>query len=313
MNKIFILILAIIVILGIILVIPVHESNEIRCSFGFWKIGLSGNTTSGEKIPFSITNTLGGQLLSVFYSGTEITSVTYYLQARATGEGYTICELDLSSITMDSYIYNVDGGCSQTLDKNIQGDSAYQIMVDHGYETVMSLDVDMTQVTCGDGTYKLELRAFGPIRFRGVIANNEYGSWQNDNVDIITKIDITIDTSDDGNGGEPPPGDQYYDITVYTVPRADWVTCEKTPGSNVYEKKYPTPSNPYPVFRRKNGVYKIEAFRGGALKKDTATVNNNDVSITIQFTLNIIPKYTISTSDMMIHEYRHGDNYLGWI
>ena len=66
-----------ILILVIVLMIPLGQSDTPDASFGKWKVGIRAIASDGTTIPLSVVNTVWGQLLSVSSGGVEFESIEF--------------------------------------------------------------------------------------------------------------------------------------------------------------------------------------------------------------------------------------------
>ena len=89
-------VIAILIIAGLVVLQLPASSAEVEAPFGEWQVLVGITDTDGRYIPMEI-ETFGNQMLNVFIGGTQISSVTYTLKAKATGSGYDTCEVDFGS------------------------------------------------------------------------------------------------------------------------------------------------------------------------------------------------------------------------
>lgn len=199
MNKIIVIVIAIILLSSFIFVLPTGEGNEIESSFGFWKIDIRIDTNEGTKT-LSTIDTFGASLMSVFAEGQEVTSINYIVSARATGQGYDSAELDMSNAYISAVVNNNEiYGEYGNSDISLQLDSDYiDVFTLDGTSLVSALD---NELTSGSHTVNFKLYS-GDYKFRGV----PDGDWQTSTSFPVTTLSIEVSNEVtcyqcDGQGG----------------------------------------------------------------------------------------------------------------
>lgn len=194
-----ILVVLLLILVGLF-VLPTGESNETESPFGDWKISIEGKTRDGETIPLSVLGTYGAQMLSVFAGGQEITTLTYKVEAKATGSGFTHAELDLSQVRLGMMF--ADGQCIRN------GESGIMLPLDGDYQTVFELSGEWLVGNLDKllpGEYTLTFGLYdGQYRFRG--AGDVTGDWQTSTSFPTTTLQVSVTQTEqcfrcDGQGG----------------------------------------------------------------------------------------------------------------
>jgi|GEM_PF-6546652 len=160
----------VIIFLSLLFFVPTGESQTIDAPFGDWFVEVEGVTTEGETIQFSLLNTIGSKALSFTYGGQEVDQINCRIYAKATGEGYEYCDIDLSQTYISSNLMlgnkGYEGetiyGPSETKTVNVNGEK----------ELVMTATLDLNYfediANLEEGTATLEIYCFKlPIRYRG--------------------------------------------------------------------------------------------------------------------------------------------------
>lgn len=291
MKKILIIAIAAIIICAAFF-IPVGQSNQITSSFGEWKLEIVGVDSDGKEIPFAVkTNT--AQLLSFSYNGKPIDTVKYRLFAKATGSGFTSCELDLSDVESDGIVYQTPSSTNgyRYIWDDVTGTNSMSIPLNSGYEKVFERSYCLGNLDdVPDGSYQMQVRYRGDVRFRGLGSTN--GDWATENIQLDSIIDLSNDGDDDGGSGGGGGSDDptLYTVTILTVPLAEWVTCSQKDFVGPPEKIYGTEVASGTVsgfrFQRPSGGYTINAFfpsigSNGRTATTQIVVNNGPVTRSI--------------------------------
>jgi hypothetical protein len=198
--KFIAIMVVLILVIAALFIIPIGMGEEVEAPFGDWRISVDVETTDGKTVPLSTVTTMGAQMLSVFAGGTEISTITYKVEARATGSGFTHCELDLSQARFSMMVDDKKVGRN--------GEANIMLPLDGDYQTVFELKGEwlvenLDALLPGDYTVTFGLSQ-GSYKFRGVGDVN--GDWQTSTSMPTTTLDISV-TQDqncyrcDGAGG----------------------------------------------------------------------------------------------------------------
>jgi len=128
--------------------------------------------------------------LSVFYEQNPIVEIRYQIYASAIGQDFTVCNLDLSSFTIDTTV----GGVGYHDTNNIGWDWPDQtcyLPLD-GEEVFIgrtAVDIDSVLSEATSGGYRVTFEITGSIRYRG--ENGYNGDWQN--ADLPSGLEIVVD------------------------------------------------------------------------------------------------------------------------
>lgn len=203
---------ALLLVVGGILFIPLSAGDEIESGFGSWKIEVYAVTGDGEEKQLSVADTMAAQLLSFSYNGEPVSYFRYKLKAKATGAGYSSVELDLSDVRSDGMIGKDEGGnedWSHWFDDDY-GASSVNIPLDDQFHTVYERTYNLPD-DGGNGEYTLQIRfiSYSYARFRGISSDGN-GPWEDEDVFLDTLIPLSVTDSDDGGGGgtDPDPGEE---------------------------------------------------------------------------------------------------------
>ena len=309
---VFVLIFAVV----LFLFYPVGQSNEIPGSFGTWKLNVYGIDMDGNEIPFEI-RTNNAQLLSFSYMGSTISSIKYKLSAKASGNGFSICEIDLTDVKSDAAIFAKNGGPGSFsyFWSDLSG-STCTIDLDNSYHTLIERSYALNSANdAPQGEYTFEMRFNGDAKFRG--KGGTTGEWMTEPIDFNAMVTLTSDggSSDDGgSGGGSGGSDIEYKITISTFPQTDWVEVSK-PNSNVYERKYGAGNTIY-TFHRVPGQYTVRAFfpslgtGDGWIRDRDFSVSSKDISL-------VLNGYVMQIGSLMfnveasntVNEYDLGNGY----
>jgi len=129
--KFIAIMVVLILVIAALFIIPIGMGEEVEAPFGDWRISVDVETTDGKTVPLSTVTTMGAQMLSVFAGGTEISTITYKVEARATGSGFTHCELDLSQARFSMMVDDKKVGRN--------GEANIMLPLDGDYQTVFEL------------------------------------------------------------------------------------------------------------------------------------------------------------------------------
>ena len=192
------LIVVAILVLAAVMIVPIGTSDVVDSPFGQWKVGIRAVGKDGSVTPLSIVNTIGGQILSV--SGPDIDvngSLEFYISAKATGEGYTQCEIDMTDVEFTPYI---PGGCPF--------DAKYgsKVTIDVGdsdFTEIYTYTLTAEQIECDAldlGTHTLTFESTGTVRYRGLPG----GETQTISSIPSAETTITIEEPDEDPPEDPP-------------------------------------------------------------------------------------------------------------
>ena len=198
LNKQLSIGIILLLVLGAVLVFPTAASETVDSPFGEWQVSITATDEEGNIKPLSVVNNMLGQLLSISVDGQEVTDFTFTLKAKATGEGYDSCEIDMSN----AYIATSVGGVEYA---SGIGESGIEIPVNGDFQTVFSMSVatvTLESLVPGSHTLTFSLKT-GDYKFRGV----PDGEWQTST--SIPTASIQIEKTEeqktcykcDGNGG----------------------------------------------------------------------------------------------------------------
>ncbi len=277
-NKVIIII---VILALVIVVIPFGQSNEIKSSFGNWKVEVYGNTADGEQIEFEVERS-ALQLFSFYYQGSEVVSITYKLKAIAIGSGFTSCEIDTTGIRSAGSLWKTPGGPGGWVHNwyNEYGENTVTVPLNDQYVEILSRTFEFPNDDDGNGDYIIEIKWRGSASFRGVSSNGN-GEWASEEIDLNSMFDLTVDDSG-GGGNPPPPPPEEYTITVLTNPTSDWITCTLPPG--VQGSPEMKTGNPV-YFTRIPGNYTIQArfddIGSGVTRTKSVTVVNSGKTVVI--------------------------------
>ncbi len=194
LKKIIVGIVAIALVLVGLFVIPTG-SSEVSAPFGNWEVSILITDLNNDVIPLSIKS-FQAQLFSVTHDDTDLSSITYTLDAAATGEGFTSCELDMTNAVIAA---DIDGSYFGSGSGNLS-----TLSIGGAFVNVFSLDVDICLIDslqAGDYTIVFHIIE-GDYRYRGLPG----GEWQTSTSIPSAYLDIFV-TDDtvcyrcDGNGG----------------------------------------------------------------------------------------------------------------
>ena len=195
-------VIAILIIAGLVVLQLPASSSEVVAPFGEWQVLVGITDTDGNYIPMEIES-YGSQILTVFIEDLPVSSITYTLKARATGEGFDTCDIYMSeanigaTITGGSFSHDfpVQTGGVTTLDV---GSSLFVLV----YEYVLDAD-DIDSVTTSAGAYTVTFSSRdGTVMYRGL----PDGDWES--TDAIPSASTNIEVTNefncykcDGQGG----------------------------------------------------------------------------------------------------------------
>jgi len=192
------------VVTAFIVYVPTQEASE-ETSFGAWCAGIDVTYENGDTETLSINPIISGELLS---GDKVITGITYRLKAKATGAGYTGCEVDLRN-TLVTPILTENGalkwtgesrcGLIRTLDLDDVSHTVLQISID-------SSDIESSITSLNDGV--LTFQHSGTVRFRGL----PDGEWADANLPTDPTLSLSL-------GGA-------YTVTIHTNPTGCYVEFE---------------------------------------------------------------------------------------
>ena len=168
LNKQLSIGIILLLVLGAVLVFPTSASETVDSPFGEWKISIAAINPDGDQMPLSVINNMLGQLLSVSVGDQEVTDFIFTLTAKATGNGYDTCELDMSN----AYFVADVGG---TFYEGQTGESNIIMDLDGSFQPVFEMHTGdaMHSLPTGDYTLVFHLQE-GDFRFRGM----PDGEWQ---------------------------------------------------------------------------------------------------------------------------------------
>jgi hypothetical protein len=254
MNKIFVIIFAIMLVVASIFFIPLGSSSEIESGFGFWNVSIFVESKNGNTHELHIPRTYGAQLLAVYRGGQEITSITYILSARATGAGFTGAELDMSDFYIGAFV-------SGNLLERKKGTSSNMLSLDGEFIEVFtftSSDIIDQINDMDNGSHVLVFgHESGSYKYRGVPG----GEWQESTTFPESFVDVTVVKQTtcfrcDGQGGfehmyssesSCPPGwihSDFFDpescecTTEYSYdPWSDWLFVECSSNCHALQQR----------------------------------------------------------------------------
>jgi len=269
--------------------LPVGDTDRIDSGFGVWKLEVTGIDSDGNEIPFTVKNTLS--TLSFSYNGEPVNSVRYKLYARATGSGYTSCELDYSDVECDGILFQKNAGTSgyRKIWQDQYGDSSHLITVNGDYDDIFTRSYGISSLSdAPEGDYTLQMRFMGDVRYRG-ISSSETGDWATETIDFDSRIDLVNEGEEtpDDPPEEPDPEDtNEYNIIVATGPTAVRVTCDYGDGYDFYYG-YPQTEekngNPV-IFQRRSGTYTLHAYwADGYDETKTVSINGEGKTVTMMY------------------------------
>ena len=187
-------------------IIPTGSGSTSTNSFGSWEFKLIGTTVDGEVVEFEPINNMAGQLLSWSYNGEELQTVTCEVYAKATGEGYDYCDLDISDCQLYPFLYQSETqqaggsgtfGTDDIISIPVNSESGTKII-----ETICNFDEMENKNVFTDGTMTLQfVFAQRPLRFRGRSGSNtDPWSEQTETFQIETQMTITYEEKTCGDG-----------------------------------------------------------------------------------------------------------------
>jgi len=168
---------------------PWDDDNGITDISGSW----------GEKVVITYTDGSTDSLkmlidrpwpLDVYYEGKQITEIWYYMYASAIGEGYTTCNIDLSSLIIEEtispighlYTFNIgDYWLDQTCYLPLDG-----VEITLGSD---GLDIDSILSEGFEGGYTITFTPTGSVKYRG--ENGGTGEWVT--ADLPVGVSISVD------------------------------------------------------------------------------------------------------------------------
>lgn len=331
MKKIIILFLIAVIIIAV-LIIPFGQSDVVESSFGEWKIEVEVGFADGTTEKLSVANNLGGQMLAFFNKdGKEVTTLICSLYAKATGSGYTGCELNLYDMWFNPHLISVATNGDDYFWTYQRLSSSYTIPLNQDFQLISKKSITISDAKdVGNGDYNLFIGYAGDIKYRGL----PDGSWQTDMQSIKTIVYLT--KSESGGGGTEPPeelpgcwpngypvgntwpdGNGNYLLQVATAPTADKVWASPAPG----EMGPPAPVYDCDVvnYLRPPGTYSVYAeWNMGnpepETRQKTVTITNKGILVLLSIFPGMSLKsmsFVVDTSGSEISEYRYGDSYLG--
>lgn len=178
-------IVALLILAGLFIV-PTGNSSEVESGFGFWNVRLIAGLEDGSTQELNVATTYGAQLLAVLKDGQKITSITFIAEARATGEGFTSAELDMSNFLIGAFIG------SDLVDAK-HGSAGISLPLGSDFTDVFSFTstviIDELNECYNEGTHTLYFQMeSGDYKYRGV----PDGDWQTSTSFPISSLTVEV-------------------------------------------------------------------------------------------------------------------------
>ena len=203
MNKLIIGIVAIVILVASALSVSYFVvSAEEETAFGYWNTKVTVTYEDGTNGELSIAN-LGAKALDVMINDQSIVDITYTLEAKAIGEGYVYCEIDLQEFSIVSSVV----ASGYTIYSNTKYGGTVTLPVNDEFTTVMSVTIQASDIDAVRGSYasaQLLFTPTGAIRFRGL----PEGSWADSTLPGEASVDLEL----------ADPAEISYTLNVRTQP-----------------------------------------------------------------------------------------------
>lgn len=205
MNKLLVFIVAAILMFTAVFFIPAGADNVTSSSFGEWRVSAVLETADGEQVDLKPMDSVGAMLLNFYHDGSQVSTVTYSLEAKAAGEGYTHARIFKDSIESDGLL---DGPDVLSFGTELGSGYVDVPLNDGEFHTVCSRTFDFSTFDeVADGTYTLGLCYSGGVEYCGVTSGGTTDPTQTTTLDQYVEQEVTYEAAVitclqcDGTGG----------------------------------------------------------------------------------------------------------------
>ena len=254
------------IIVGVFIVIYEPQGFTEETPFGNWESDIKITYTDGT------TETLGINqpyidINTMLFQGKEINNVEYCLKAKATGKGYTGCEIDLTDMDVKPE-FLVDG--NSIWSESVESGDVENINLNKEFVNIFSYNVpkymldglSLNEFTSG----KLYFKHTGSIRFRGL----PDGSWADSN--LPADCYLLLDK-------KPNPQVEKYTLRIETVPNSCYVRIDDNDDTYINSG-----SNGVASFLVEKGNHKVDVSKQYYNEKTIYVDVNGDTTKTVTLT-----------------------------